>query len=77
MAVKQRITGTRKDCVTTAAALAEVFEVRETSDFYPNRPPSLLGRIYLDAELSPPPERARAQRTDRTSPLPNVTGGAR
>jgi hypothetical protein len=43
-----RITGTRTDTEHTAALLAEVLPVLETSRFYPHRGASELGRVYLD-----------------------------
>ncbi|MGH3924729.1 MAG: hypothetical protein ACRDTT_18025 [Pseudonocardiaceae bacterium] len=47
--MKIRITGTRGECDRLLARLGPVLGVREVSDFYPNRPPSALGRVYLEA----------------------------
>lgn len=51
-ALKIRITGTAQDCAATVAALTGVLELRDVSDFYPNRGTSVLGRVYLDAALT-------------------------
>lgn len=46
-----RLMGTRDETDRTVTALQEVLQVREVSDWYPNRGASLLGRVYIDAEL--------------------------
>ncbi len=60
--MKIRLTGTRDELTAAVAALGEVFTLREVSAFYPNHAPSVLGRVYTDAE---PPHRPRASRTGR------------
>lgn len=50
IAMRIRLTGTAGETERAAAALSGVLRVREVSPFYPNWPPSLLGRVYLDAE---------------------------
>jgi hypothetical protein len=58
--------GTRAECEQVAAALLEQAEaagigaVLEVSAFYPNRPPSSLGRLYVD--LAPPVAHAEVTR---------------
>jgi len=52
--VKIRITGSAAECDRLLVRLAQVVGVREVSDFYPNRPPSALGRVYLDVDLTEP-----------------------
>ena len=63
--MKIRVTGTREECTAAAELLATVLDVREVSAFYPNRGPSVLGRVYLDA--APPAARLQgtAERTDQ------------
>lgn len=45
-----RLMGTRDETDRIVTALRAVLQVREVSDWYPNRGASLLGRVYLDAE---------------------------
>ncbi|MFI6979946.1 hypothetical protein ACIBSV_15325 [Embleya sp. NPDC050154] len=47
-----RLHGTPDECDHTAAALAEVLEVLDTSRHYADRPPSKLCRVYLT--VAPP-----------------------
>lgn len=62
-----RLTGTRDELTAAVAALAEVVGLREVSDFYPNRGASVLGRVYIEADLPDPhrPVPAHAERTDQ------------
>ncbi|UUV34358.1 hypothetical protein NQK81_13185 [Amycolatopsis roodepoortensis] len=62
-----RVEGTTAETERAAELLAEVFEVREVSSFYPNRGRSTLGRVYVDVEFgtSGRPVRATATRVDR------------
>ena len=46
--MKVRLTGTETECAAAVQALRAGFAVREVSSFYPNRPPSRLGRVYVD-----------------------------
>lgn len=48
--MKIRITGTQKETAAAAELLRVVFDVREISEFYPNRGASKLGRVYVEAE---------------------------
>lgn len=50
--MKIRIIGTRGECDRLLVCLGQVVAVREVSDFYPNRPPSALGRVYLEVDLA-------------------------
>jgi hypothetical protein len=45
-----RLMGTRTEIAAAVDALRSVLEVREVSDFYPNRGASQLGRVYLDID---------------------------
>ena len=52
--VRVRLMGTQVECERFAAELARACPpgvVREVSGFYPNRAPSLLGRVYLDVAI--------------------------
>ncbi|MFY1689063.1 hypothetical protein [Plantactinospora sp. WMMB782] len=44
-----RLHGTPTETAATLAALARVLDIRHQSRPYPDRPPSTLHRIYLDA----------------------------
>jgi hypothetical protein len=48
--VKIRLEGTPAETEQAVAALREVFEVQEVSDFCPNRGRSVLGRVYVTAQ---------------------------
>ena len=61
--MRVRLTGTAHETERAAAELSGVLRVREVSPFYPNRPPSRLGRVYLDAE-SPTTHTDRTDRKD-------------
>lgn len=43
-----RLMGTRAEITAAVPALQAAFDVRDVSDFYPNRGATRLGRIYLD-----------------------------
>lgn len=45
-----RLTGTAEETQAAVTVLADLFEVREVSEFYPNKGTTRLGRIYLDTE---------------------------
>jgi hypothetical protein len=47
--VKIRLSGTRGEIAEVMPALQAALDVREISDFYPNRGSSTLGRVYVDA----------------------------
>ena len=47
--MRLRLHGTRSELAATLAALAEVLDIQAISRPYPDRPPSTLERIYLDA----------------------------
>jgi hypothetical protein len=47
--VKIRLSGTRSEIAEVMPALEAALDVREISDFYPNRGSSTLGRVYVDA----------------------------
>ncbi|MCD0482048.1 hypothetical protein LO771_06360 [Streptacidiphilus sp. ASG 303] len=49
-----RLHGTEDECRRTAAALATVVDILDTSRPYPDRPPSRLVRLYLTT--TPPAE---------------------
>ncbi len=55
--MKLRLTGTEQECADAVAALAAGFVLREVSGFYPHRGTSALGRVYLDVQVRPQPER--------------------
>lgn len=61
-----RLMGTEDEIAAIAERLATVLDVREVSDFYPNRGASKLGRVYLDVAVpaAPPVVRADAERVD-------------
>jgi hypothetical protein len=44
-----RLHGSPSENAATLAALAKVLHIRDVSRPYPDRPPSTLDRIYLDA----------------------------
>jgi hypothetical protein len=44
-----RLHGTPAENTATLAALAEVLDIHATSRPHPDRPPSTLERIYIDA----------------------------
>jgi hypothetical protein len=46
--VKIRILGTRDEIDAVVGAVAVALDIRERSEFYPNRNGSRLGRVYLD-----------------------------
>lgn len=76
--MKIRLTGSAPECDRLLARLAQVVEVREVSDFYPNRAPSALGRVYLDVELTGPTVRADAVHAETAAPVsPALPGGER
>ena len=52
--MKIRLMGTETECENAAKTIATVMTVNETSQFYPNQGNSVLGRVYLDAELRQP-----------------------
>lgn len=57
--MKLRLSGTRAEIDALLPLLTRVLEVREVSDFYPNRGQSQLGRVYVDVEpptTNPTPE---------------------
>ncbi|UWZ38008.1 hypothetical protein Drose_06990 [Dactylosporangium roseum] len=47
--MRLRLHGTRPEIAATLAALAEVLDIRTISRHYPDRPPSTLERVYVDA----------------------------
>jgi len=47
--VRLRLHGTPAENAAALAALATVLEIRDISRPYPDRPPSTLERIYLEA----------------------------
>jgi hypothetical protein len=49
--MKLRLHGTAIECDHALARLAEVFTIVSVSDAYPDRPPSLLVRIYVEVRL--------------------------
>lgn len=53
--MKIRLHATRDEVPAVLSALAAGFEVREVSRSYPDRAPSTLVRVYIEAE--PRPER--------------------
>ncbi|MEO6088881.1 MAG: hypothetical protein ABIQ18_37800 [Umezawaea sp.] len=64
-----RVTGTPAEIDAFVDLLRAVVDVREVSDFYPNRGRSSLGRVYLDI-TAPTADtvqvvRAKATRIDR------------
>lgn len=64
-----RLEGTRAEVDAAVTALASGFEIQEVSGFYPNRGPSVLGRIYVTATVRPAPTvRARSTRLDTDPP---------
>lgn len=44
-----RLHGTPADIDATLTAFAQVLTITQTSRVYPDRPPSILHRLYLDA----------------------------
>jgi hypothetical protein len=46
--MRLRLTGTSQEIAAVLPVLAAVLDVQETSEFYPNRGASVLGRVYLD-----------------------------
>jgi hypothetical protein len=46
--VRIRLHGTPAEMTATIAALAQVLDIHDQSLPYPDRPPSLFGRVYLD-----------------------------
>jgi hypothetical protein len=48
--MRLRLHGTPAENRAMLAALADVLDIRAVSRSYPDRPPSTLERIYLDAE---------------------------
>jgi hypothetical protein len=46
-----RLHGTRQEVERATAWLAEVFTVVSVSGAYPDRPPSLLVRVYLEVRF--------------------------
>lgn len=51
-----RLHGTPAETTVTLAALAEVLDIRTVSRPYPDRPPSTLERVYVDADPRTPKE---------------------
>ncbi len=49
--MRLRLHGTPAECQRAVARLAEVVTVVAISAAYPDRPPSLLVRVYLDIRL--------------------------
>ncbi|MGH4018117.1 MAG: hypothetical protein ACRDT0_02510 [Pseudonocardiaceae bacterium] len=75
--MRVRLSGARAELAAAVDSLAAVFELREVSDFYPNRGAGALGRVYLDVEPDQAPDagpvRAGAGRADpsgRAGPRP-------
>jgi hypothetical protein len=62
--MRLRLHGTAPEIAATLAALAKVLEIRTVSRPYPNRPPSALARVYLDA-VPPIRPTGRLRRVDR------------
>ncbi|MDQ1246486.1 MAG: hypothetical protein QG597_854 [Actinomycetota bacterium] len=69
--VRVRLMGTRGECERFAAELARACPpgvVGEVSGFYPNRAPSVLGRVYLDVAIpGEPADDALTSRPDAAS----------
>lgn len=64
--MRMRLMGTRQEIDAALPVMAEVFDIHEVSDFYPNRGTSQLGRVYVDVGgVRPVTIRATAARTDR------------
>lgn len=51
MSVKLRVHGTVAECIVIVDVLRALFVVRSVSTWRPDRPPSVLGRVYLEVEL--------------------------
>ncbi|HEY3263307.1 MAG TPA: hypothetical protein VGJ95_24045 [Pseudonocardiaceae bacterium] len=68
--MKLRLLGTEQEWADAVIALSAGFVVRDVSAFYPNRGPSVLGRVYVDVEIS-------ADRADRRAPAGSRKGVAR
>jgi hypothetical protein len=49
--MRLRLHGTAIECDRAVARLAEVFTVIAVSGAYPDRPPSLLVRVYVEIRL--------------------------
>jgi hypothetical protein len=63
--MRLRLTGTSQEIAAVLPVLAAVLDVQETSEFYPHRGASVLGRVYLDvAGVRAGAVRATATRTD-------------
>ncbi|MGH2846204.1 MAG: hypothetical protein ACRDL0_09380 [Thermoleophilaceae bacterium] len=76
--MKIRITGTGAECDRLVARLAQILQLHQVSDFYPNRAPSALGRVYLDVDLTQPAAvRATTTRTHDSGADCRRPGGAR
>ncbi len=60
--MKLRLTGTGDECSAAIEAVGAVLTVREVSGFYPNRGASVLGRVYLDADVPAGAVQATAER---------------
>lgn len=73
--MKLRISGTGPECAAAVAALGAGFVLREVSEFYPNRGPAVLGRVYVDAEPRPDVVAVTAERADQT--VRELPGGGR
>lgn len=58
--MKVRLHGTTDEIAGAAERLAKVFDIRDISRIYNDRPPSQLARQYLDIDLST----AHAERSD-------------
>jgi hypothetical protein len=69
--MKIRIEGTPEEIRTVLPTFRRTFTVRDESRFYPNRPPSSFGRVYLD--IDPPASPPAAAGT----PDPDDVGGSR
>lgn len=64
-----RLMGTSDEINAALPGLAAVFEVLETSPFYPNRGASVLGRVYVETNgVRAAPIQASADRVDGTPP---------
>jgi hypothetical protein len=67
--MRMRLMGTREEVAAVLPVLVAVFDVQETSDFYPNRGAPQLGRIYLDiGGLRRNPVQAETRRADTGQP---------
>ena len=57
--MRLRLHGTSPENAAVLAALATVLKIRTISRSYPDRPPSTLQRVYLDAVPGTDPEETK------------------